>query len=422
MLDVENSPNMHFHGFDAEDIRRLRDSWSALSFHRELPGLTEISGGTVAPLNVRGVKSSGVYDRDCGLVPSSTRFRGGKRVEADLDGTRLRGAAYDDRDAYYAGCGEKHFGDFLLEVLSRAWAWRAHGDDRVAVVQRDSAAFARPLYALVPGLPDKLKVVRRPTRFRSVLVPAPSFVMLSSAWTAFKQLCEGMAERALTNRPVPTDQPVYLSRTGLDDTKRAVLGEDQLERLLRTEGFLIVRPETLSIHEQIALYNRHRWIVSSVGSACHTRVFSLVSNTLVTLAPGLINENHILCDMLCEGDAHYVRALTQPDLGINLKVRNLAPVMLDRDVVLSTFKKIGLVRDGAAFEGPPPDVEEYKRRWLAVAKWLARSRPAEIEALNAAIAHVSASLPAKTRAPSGVLTSAPDRLRRLAARIARSRR
>jgi hypothetical protein len=405
LQDLEKSETVRFHHYGELDMQLMRAAWQELTVHTQRPRLTEVDQGTVAPLNYHGKKNSGIYDANSALVVSSTRFRGMERVETDLDRSDLRDAMKDNRNAYYLGCGEKHYGDFLLEVLCRAWAWQESGRDRVGVVQRESPPFARALYALIPGISTKMEIVRRPTRFRNIIVPAPSFIMLREAHVEFKIMCERMAEQCVGRLAPRTGQPLYLSRSGLDLTRRAVLGEIQLEKLLEKEGFRIVRPESLSVSEQITLINSHSWIVSTVGSACHTRVFSLAPNTFVTIAPSFINQNHVLCDLLCAGEAHYVNALEKPEILPDIWLRNVGPVLLNQESALSALKRMGLVRDSATIDGPQPDLDEYKRRWIAAARWLAKGKPPDALKLLNAIEHVRASISAGSREDVGTLAS-----------------
>lgn len=392
---------LRFHGFEEPQLRALRAARAGLSIVTQRPERAEVADGTIAPLKYRGTKNSGVYDASQRLVELSARVRGETHVEGALRPDQLRNAATDRRHAYYLGSGEKHYGHFLLEVLCRAWAWEECGKDRVGIVQSALPPFAKSLYALIPGLPERAEVVARPTRFASVTVPAASFVIARQAHTEFKRLCERMAERAMGSLPPKTAQPLYLSRAALDSSRRGLEGELWLEQVLQREGFAVVRPETLPMSEQIALFNRHEWIVSTTGSASHTRVFSLSANNFVIIAPAFFNQNHVLCDLLCAGTAHYVNALVRPDIGVNINLANVEPLLLDAQAVLITLKELGLVRPSVAVDAPAPDLHAYKVRWLAAARWRLKANPPDAAVLRAAIDTVAASLGAAAPGKAG---------------------
>lgn len=390
---------LQFHGFSASELDRLQTVRNTLSIEEQLPGLEEVEAGTVAPLKYRGVKNSGVYDAVGAIVASSARVRGATRIEGALEGDWLTGAIRDKRSAYYLGAGEKHYGHFLLEVLCRAWAWEAHSTGRVAVIQTPVPPFGRALYRLIPGLPKSIEIVKRPRRFARVLVPGASFVIARKAHRSFRQLCERMAERALPTQSARTAQPLYLSRAGLDPSRRTLVGEVWLEQVLANEGFRIVRPETLTIVEQIALVNRHEWIVSTTGSAAHTRVFSLHPTNFVTVTPALFNSNHMLCDLLCTGASHYINALTRPDIGTDVDLSSIQPLLIDQRTLLSKLHDLGLVRTAAVHDAPDSGLDDYRARWIAAARWLIRTRPPNKDELLQAIARVSASGVQQRRRP-----------------------
>ena len=406
--NMATSDNLHFHCFQSSDLDRLTAICGTLEIRAERPSRVDVAACTVAPLKYRGKKNSGVYDRNYRLVAGSERIRDHVRVEGELDPRELRGAARDGRDAYYLGSGDKHYGHFLLEVLCRAWAWQEHGRNRVGVLQLKAPGFAKALYSLVPELLERTEIVGKPTRFRSMVVPGATFIMGQQAHIEFKRMCEQMAVRAMRSTSPRTAQPLYLSRSGLDQTRRALLGESRLERLLEKEGFLIIRPESLSVNDQISLFNRHEWIVSPTGSACHSRVFSCRPNNFVTITPAYFHPNHMLCDLLCDGSSHYVNALLRPEIGSDVRLKNLEPLLIDQENLLIALKGLGLVRPSAAFEGAPPDLTEYKHRWLAAARWLAKEKPPELASVLKGIKDVSATLDAgerRNRSTMGALAS-----------------
>jgi hypothetical protein len=392
---IEDQQRLHFYFFDKPQIRRWGRIWKDLSIVAKKPELLDVERAVTTRGSGDGTRISGVYDRDNKLVGPSVRTRGKeRRPDGEPGHDELKHAPDDRRDAYYLGPGSSHYGHFILETLCRAWAWREHGANRVAVLQTAVPRFARDLYALIPGLLVRLEVISTPTRFHRMLVPGPGFVLARTAHVEFKQLCERMAEQIVA-RPGPlTEQPLYLSRAGLNaENRRTLEGEMRLEVFLEGEGFLVVRPETLPVTEQIALINRHKWILSPVGSACHTRLFALEETNLVTITPAQFNPNYLLCDYLCEGGSHYINALVKPDIGTNVRLaRFFEPVALDGDRLLGVLKQLGLVRASSQFGRSLFDLSEYKLRWIAIARHQAKRRPQEEPILLKAIEEVTASL------------------------------
>jgi hypothetical protein len=263
----------------------------------------------------------------------------------------------------------------LLEILSRAWSWTDTPPDvEPVLLGARMPDFARDFYALLPGLGERISLVNRTTRFERIIVPEPAFVLDREVHIQFKQLCDTIAAGAVGDSAERTDQPLYLSRSGLDPaSSRTVLGEEQLENFLLGQGFRVVHPERLPVPEQIVLLNRHRTIVASMGSACHSRVFSIPATDLVVLCPERFNPNYLLCDLLNGGSTHYVNVLSVPDMPDAEGLPPYAtPLLLDIEKTLDAMKNLGLLRTDAHFSGSRPGLEEYRERWIQIARRLSR--------------------------------------------------
>jgi capsular polysaccharide biosynthesis protein len=350
---IDGLDRIWFHHFCEHDLGQLRLRLSSLAIRQGEPGFVDVQSCVVTPGKLHRSRVSGVYDHENRLVDGSALARGRRgRPGSRARREDLEGAILDERSAYYLGRGTTHFGHFLLETFCRAWAWEVYGGDRVPIVQNELPRFALSLYQLISeNLAKRIEVPSVSTRFAAVLVPRPGFVLKREAYTEYKKLCARIGERAGgEGRNKRSGQPVYLSRSGLDpDRRRTLVGEAQLEQLLQSEGFLVVRPETLPIAEQIALFNQHEWIVAPMGSACHTRLFAARPTNLIMLCKSDFTANFVLCDLLSEGMAHYLNVLTGEGTGY------AAPLVLHQELLLSCLKLFGLVRPKAAFNPATTD-------------------------------------------------------------------
>jgi hypothetical protein len=375
---IDGWNGLDFRFFPESCVKRIAALRDQLAIHDTPPKINEVVGGMIAARTRAGASVvSGVYDRSSRLADGSVPFRGRtvwKRI-AEPE-TKKLGRIFDDsRVAYYLGYANVHYGHFLLETISRAWAWRDYKLECVPVFQTPPTRlppFVRAFFELIPGLSENLEVVAKATRFSRVVVAHPAFVIAHEAFSEFKRLCVGMAERALRDFPARTEQPLYLSRAGLNPARqRTLLGEERLERFLVQQGFLVVRPETLSVVEQITLMNTHKYIVSPLGSACHTRLFACGATTCLILSGDRINSNYLLCDRLCQGGSHYANVLSLPKLGVGVHLP-AEPLMIDEDRVLSLLRDFGLINSGAKFSESGPGLKEYKRRWVLAADEFSR--------------------------------------------------
>jgi hypothetical protein len=362
-----------FPGFHPTIVSRFRERYAQIGVQTEPLPVATIANGLVRSLRsaeTHETRHIGVYDETGKEVEESARIRDIPSTKPHLFARAPQTEVVrEDRPAYYIGAEARPYGHVLLETVTRAWAWEKQGEGRKAVLQCSPVPeYAHALFGLIPGLSERLEILQRPTRFREIVVPAPAFVIRRHAHVEMRLLAERMAARTLPSRLPKTDQPLYLSRSRLGPkAKRVLVGEEQFASFLESQGFRVVAPETLPIEEQIALFNRHTWIVAPQGSACHSRLFALEPINLVVLTNEL-NPNFILCDMLSRGTAHYANVFEIRDylkqVGFRRRMPGSEPVMLRDAACLDVLKKLGLVNTKARFPRREDREETYRRVWL----------------------------------------------------------
>lgn len=81
-----------------------------------------------------------------------------------------------------------------------------------------------------------------------------------------------MIDRTGLVRESDTPRRIYIARP--PHAARGITGSERAERLALDHGFTLVRPELLSIPEQIALFRNAREVIGPYGSALHATLFS----------------------------------------------------------------------------------------------------------------------------------------------------
>lgn len=172
-----------------------------------------------------------------------------------------------DGDFVYGGQLWDHFGHFLLEGLSRAWAFAALPGP---ILWQRRAQHAR-LQGWQQEIFDRLgiggrehRVVDRPIRVARLAVPAQGLVT--------RRFLHPLQEAALAVHPYGAPDPgrrVWLSRSGLPAGLARVEGEAAIEATLAAEGWTILHPEALSIAAQFAGLESAGVIAGFEGSAFH---------------------------------------------------------------------------------------------------------------------------------------------------------
>ena len=163
-------------------------------------------------------------------------------------------------------------------------------------------------------------------KLEKCFVPAPTYCEGLEAYEVHAHSARLIARNHLEAHPVRIDhQPVYLSRTRLIDpnARRGIVNEPALESALASRGFRIVHPETLTLTDQIELFNAHTFVAGCWGSAFHGILFSLRADALTT------NESHYLSVM---------RKI--PPREPNQTRRD---VVIDIEAALSHFEAVGVI-------------------------------------------------------------------------------
>jgi hypothetical protein len=334
-----------FHGYDGllgEIGRRLR----TVEVRGGAPAATVVEGAVFVPEEGRRSApgqpkfAGGVVDAEGRPVEAALlRRKGGRRVGGLAAPVTATPARELDEEVVYLGWIFNHYGRVLLETLARVW-YLTEVDPSVRVVV--SAANAGQ-GGWLPGVlatfgipPERQLVLDQRTRFRRAIVPEPLFEEGHAAHATMVRPFRAVA-RKIAGEVTPSAPPVYLSRRLLSSRSRPIVGEEELEDVLRENGFLIAHPETMTFDEQVRLFNAHADIFSSVGSAAHTILFSLGRPTLHLLANGAdIPANFFLCSALAEAPTTFVDCLGSGDRGHVARGREI---------------RRGGRRDGAAEDG-----------------------------------------------------------------------
>ncbi|OYX31033.1 MAG: hypothetical protein B7Y99_11120 [Caulobacterales bacterium 32-69-10] len=210
-----------------------------------------------------------------------------------------------------------HYGHFLTDSLARAWALAQVGPEVKVVFAparrlADCPPFvAQTLAALGVG-PERVIQSDAPLLLRRVIAPQPLIQWDRRVRAGFDAPHRAAADR-LAAGAVAEARPVYLSRRRLGRGFRQVLGEDAVEQRLEREGYAVVHPQTLSLGDQIALFEAAPTIVAAEGSAMHTLLFRRSERPLRQgfLTWSRFNGRFLLQDALKPVDSLYMRCLDE---------------------------------------------------------------------------------------------------------------
>jgi hypothetical protein len=238
--------------------------------------------------------------------------KGGKHVAGMTEPISIAVERELDENVLYLGPLFNHYGRVLLESLARIW-YLSEVDPSTKVVFSHAQELLAPwvfkLLSVFGIPPERILTIDKPTRIQRAIVPEPLFEQLYSAHVDMVRPFREVAARIAADVS-PTEQPLYLSRRRLTSGQRQVVGETELEDILRHSGFAIAYPETMSIEDQIRLVNGHSDIFSSLGSAAHSILFALDGPRLHLLANREnVPANYFLCSALAGVPTTFINCL-----------------------------------------------------------------------------------------------------------------
>ena len=193
----------------------------------------------------------------------------------------------------FGGHWSGHFGHFLLESLTSLWPEPSKVDGLLFLRSfRTDPKSSGPAYreqSLKPwhvdlldlagygGLPV-MTVQKKRVGVERLLVPSRSVSLLEWALPEAASLWRRMSERV----PAAAGgaRKIFLSRSGFHQTtsgwhvRSTADWDEQLDREFSAAGFQVMRPEDLSIRDQIAAIRSADVIAGAAGSALHLSAFA----------------------------------------------------------------------------------------------------------------------------------------------------
>ena len=255
--------------------------------------------------------SDGKYVEECSffhVFNSSDQPDWGGEYEVDIASVH-----HLHETVIFAGfINNNEWGHFLTDWSSRLWYAVEHdSESRVVYCQRGMDELLPNIkkalkYAGISE--DRLLIIREtdpPIQFDEILIPDSTF---SSAGFRREYLVpfHKMVKTVLKNRQdFMMYDKIYLTRTGLKPNKD--FGEKEIEKYYRSNGFHVLRPESLSLEEQIFYYANCSEVASLEGTPAHNIVFSKkgVRQTILEKSQA-VNARQMMICQCCEAQVTFV--------------------------------------------------------------------------------------------------------------------
>ena len=206
--------------------------------------------------------TAGIYTKDNQFVHDSLIHRG---KQSDL----FEIITYLDGTYIFGGYLFAHFGHFIWESLSRLYAI-CQCKDYPILFLTPSSKLHHPFQVLFDSikLKNSIYLVKQPTSVEK-LIFAQAGSSLEPLYITDSQI-ESLVRFDFKNSIM--DKKIWLSRSKLQ--YGMIINENEIEEQLRFNGFEIVYPEYISLHEQVRLISTSRIVAGFDGSAFYSSLFS----------------------------------------------------------------------------------------------------------------------------------------------------
>jgi hypothetical protein len=338
-----------FRGF-GDELTHVRNRVRRLRVHTGEPTLAVVEDAVFVPASAcvaagRPEERGGFVDERGEPIPEAAGRRG---LHAPL---RVVPERTVEGDVLWLGWHFPHYGHFLLETLSRAWAV-AEVDPSIPVLLHlpNDKLPGRGLERFLDAFGvrrERLLVIDAPTRVRRTLFPEPLYEL--SRWVHERAAApyRAVARRVRGGARPRSQRPLYLSRRLLPSTQREVVGEPELEEVLKDNGFLIAYPEQLSLTAQLRLLAGDVAVFTVDGSAAHSVLFGDDGATLNLLADENPRMDHFLTTFATAGTGAFIRCLGDAGRGTPHVGGRYFPHLLNPEPLLGFLEERGFLAKGA---------------------------------------------------------------------------
>lgn len=258
-----------------------------MDIRHHTPSVSSYDDAIVTPtvINRRPNRSiSGcLYDEHGRVIPASQRFGGHMgdhfptRDTASISIATLPGARVLSGRTLYLGHYMSHYGHFLLETLSTFWNYEnmdaydqflfhpfVFGSSLVPFAQACFDAFCIPV--------DRIMMVEEAMRLDHVTIPERLVKPNKSVNLALRRVYRHLSD---TYSQGGSGRKYYVSRVRNSMTRgiRIILNEVSIEDYFEKHGFEVVYPETLTLPQQVALFQSADVVAGLSGSGLHNCLF-----------------------------------------------------------------------------------------------------------------------------------------------------
>lgn len=260
----------------------------------------EVDKGLILPRKFSGGNPNwglgGVCDKDNTFVKAS-EYHGGW---AEQGGTyQWEDEEYKNEEVVYFGLFFNHWGHFLVDLIGRLWYF-VQNDKKIKLAyigEEEPEKNFLEFFELLGIDSERLIHITVPTRFCKVYIP--DFACRPCIWytkeflSIFDKIVEKVMEEEYQSEYLDKYDKVYFTRLNLKKAKNSEIGEQLIVEWVKSNGYKLFSPESLSLREQIYIWNHAKKIICLNGTIPINVVFCKNSNLqlIVLNKTSLIHKN-----------------------------------------------------------------------------------------------------------------------------------
>lgn len=234
----------------------------------------------------------GVVDKDGNYAELSAlpgRCEGGYAFHADK--------IYSET-VVYCGYFCRHWGHFLIESIARLWyALKEEAqniDYFVFIVEEEQEVVFKKNYKEfleLLGIFSRVKIINKPSRFERVIVPELAYKRTIEYSTWYNKIFDAVISNLPECTGLEPASRIYFTRSGLTKAGCNEFGHKYLEQFFSKNGYKVLMPERLTLHEMI-WYIQHADVCAwPSGTPPHNMLFAKEGQkTLILEKTYVVNE------------------------------------------------------------------------------------------------------------------------------------
>lgn len=250
--------------------------------------VAEAENAVVLPYRmIENKKLAGVAERDGSFIELS-RFDALSEVDSWGGAYQTEPACNVDETVIYFGRFWKHWGHFLMDMISRMWYVISHVSNLKIVY--DSTVEITGVYLdfmkLLGISEDRLLRIDQPTRFKKVIIPECSHKPGISCNVEYRNIFDKAVSSALkqaADAEKYRGKNIYFTRRMQKSLIPMELGEKEIESVFEQNNFLIIAPEQHPLAEQIAMVHLAKRVACVSGTLPHNMVFAHQGEELIII-------------------------------------------------------------------------------------------------------------------------------------------